>query len=121
MGSDTKPEKKDVLELISSKSQCKAKNPNPNSVNSPSNKKQKKNKKKKKTMMTWRRKMTDEIIPVRRLFNTCKQVFSNGGPGIVPSVDKIQQLRDVLGMRNLIQISCFFALFLFWVNIKFRF
>ncbi|VVB14548.1 unnamed protein product [Arabis nemorensis] len=46
--------------------------------------------------MTWRRKMTDETTPVRRLFNTCKQVFSNGGPGIVPSDDKIQQLRDVL-------------------------
>ncbi|KFK25749.1 hypothetical protein AALP_AA8G154600 [Arabis alpina] len=93
MGFDMKPEK----EVISRKNHCKAKNPSPNSVNSVSNKKQKK---KKKTMLTSRPRMVDstadEITPVRRLFDTCKQVFSNGGPGIVPSLEKIQQLRDIL-------------------------
>ncbi|XP_023636879.1 plant cysteine oxidase 1 [Capsella rubella] len=95
MGFEMKPEK-DVLELISTKNQCKA---NPNSVNN-KKKKKNKNKKSKKMMMTWRRKKidspADEITPVRRLFNTCKQVFSDCGPGVVPSLDKIQQLRDIL-------------------------
>ncbi|ESQ41482.1 hypothetical protein EUTSA_v10014207mg [Eutrema salsugineum] len=101
MGFEMKAEK-DVLELISSKNQCKAKNSNPNSVNSPHNNKKKNiRKKSKKMMMTWRRKKTDsspedEITAVRRLFNTCKEVFSDGGPGIVPSEDKIQQLRQIL-------------------------
>lgn len=89
MGFEMKPEK-DVL----SKDQCKVKSPNPNSVNSPHIKK----KKKKKRGM--RRKRSDspayEITPVRRLFDTCKEVFSNGGPGVIPSEDKIQQLRDIL-------------------------
>lgn len=100
---------KEVLDLISSKNQCKA---NPNSVN---NKKMKKNKNK-KMMTTWRRKKldspADEITVVRRLFNTCKEVFSNGAPGVVPSEDKIQQLREILGIQFLLE---------FCISIKFRF
>ncbi|KAL1205937.1 Plant cysteine oxidase 1 [Cardamine amara subsp. amara] len=104
MGFEMKPEK-DVLELISSKNQCKS---NPSSVNSShnnnnNNKKKKRNKNKKMTTtmtMTWRQKNTDspvdEITPVRRLFNTCKEVFSNGSAGAVPSGDKIQLLRQIL-------------------------
>lgn len=99
MGFEMKPEKQ-VLELISSKNQCKPKSPNPSSVNSPNNKNKMK-RKNKKTVMTWRRKKTDspedETTAVRRLFNTCKEVFSNGGRGIVPSEDKIQQLQEILG------------------------
>jgi cysteamine dioxygenase len=95
MGFEMKPEK-EVLELISSKNQCKS---NPNSV-----KKKNKNKNK-KMMMTWRRKKIDSpadgITAVRRLFNTCKEVFSNGGPGVIPSEDKIQQLREILGIQFL--------------------
>ena len=104
MGFEMKPEK-DVL----SKDQCKVKSPNPNSVNSPHIKK--KTKKKKKRGM--RRKRSDspayEITPVRRLFDTCKEVFSNGGPGVIPSEDKIQQLRDILGIVISIQISLNFS------------
>ncbi|CAH2072710.1 unnamed protein product [Thlaspi arvense] len=100
MGFEMKQEK-EVSDLVySSKNHCKAKNPNPNSVNSPHSKNKKK-KKAKKMLMTWRRKKTDspaddEITAVRRLFDTCKEVFSDGGPGVVPSEDKIQQLRGIL-------------------------
>uniref|UniRef100_A0A1J3CVN6 cysteine dioxygenase n=1 Tax=Noccaea caerulescens TaxID=107243 RepID=A0A1J3CVN6_NOCCA len=100
MGFEMKPEK-EVLELISSKNQCKPKSPNPSSVNSPNNKnKMKRKNKNKKTVMTWRRKKTDspedETTAVRRLFNTCTEVFSNGGRGVIPSEDKIQQLQEIL-------------------------
>lgn len=115
MGFEMKPEK-EVMELISSKNQCMS---SPNSVNN--KKKKKNNNKNKKMMMTWRRKKidspADEITAVRRLFNTCKEVFSNGGPGVVPSEDKIQQLREILG----IQFLLVFLNFLFWVSIKFRY
>lgn len=101
MGSEMKPEK-DVLGLIPSKNQGKGKSGNPSSVNSAHNK-NKKTTYKKKVVMTWRRKKTgspaEEITAVRRLFLTCKEVFSNGGPGVVPSEDKIQQLRGVLGIN----------------------
>ncbi|KAJ0260969.1 Plant cysteine oxidase 1 [Hirschfeldia incana] len=89
MGFEMKPEK-DVL----SKDQCKVKSPNPNSVNSPHIKKKKKNNNKNKKKLP--RKKRGEITAVRRLFDTCKEVFSNGGPGVIPSEDKIQQLRDIL-------------------------
>ena len=36
--------------------------------------------------------------PVQRLFDTCKDVFALAGTGIVPTPDKIEQLRAVLGM-----------------------
>ncbi|CAA7031343.1 unnamed protein product [Microthlaspi erraticum] len=104
MGFEMKPEK-DVLEFMSSKNQCKAKNNpnNPSSVNSPNNKNKMK-RKNKKTVMAWRRKKTDspadETTAVRRLFNTCKEVFSNGGPGVVPSEDKIQQLQEILDIMK---------------------
>ncbi|KAL0709529.1 hypothetical protein Bca4012_016507 [Brassica carinata] len=93
MGFEMKPEKE-----VLSKDQCKVRSPNPNSVNSPRIKKKKnKNKKdtKKKRRVMLRRKRSDDS-PVRRLFDTCKEVFSNGGPGVIPSEDKIQQLRDIL-------------------------
>ncbi|CAN8236360.1 unnamed protein product [Cochlearia groenlandica] len=89
-----KPEK-EVLDLISNKNQC-------NSVNSPHNiKKKKKKKKKKKSVMTCRRKKKSDspannTTAIRRLFNTCKEVFCNNGPGIIPSEDKIIQLQEFL-------------------------
>ncbi|KAF8106224.1 hypothetical protein N665_0145s0038 [Sinapis alba] len=92
-----KPEK-DVLGFIPSKNQGNAKRANPSSVYSPHNKNKKKTKK--KMVMTWRLKkadsQADEITAVRRLFLTCQEVFSSGGRGVVPSEDKIQQLRGVL-------------------------
>ncbi|CAH8327900.1 unnamed protein product [Eruca vesicaria subsp. sativa] len=87
-----KPEK-DVLGLTrSNKNHYKAKSPNKNKMN--------RNNKKKSMVMTWRRKKAaapvEEITAVRRLFLTCKEVFSNCGSGVVPFEDKIQQLRGVL-------------------------
>lgn len=37
-------------------------------------------------------------LPVQVLYNTCQQVFANCGPGVVPSPEKIQRLKVVLGM-----------------------
>ncbi|WOL02991.1 hypothetical protein Cni_G11711 [Canna indica] len=34
--------------------------------------------------------------PVQTLFNTCKEVFADAGPGIIPSPDDVQRLRTVL-------------------------
>ncbi|XP_059294006.1 plant cysteine oxidase 2-like [Lycium ferocissimum] len=36
------------------------------------------------------------VSPVQRLYETCKQVFANCGPGIVPSAEKIERLKAVL-------------------------
>ncbi|KAF5735527.1 2-aminoethanethiol dioxygenase-like [Tripterygium wilfordii] len=36
------------------------------------------------------------MTPVQRLFETCKGVFSSGGPGIVPSPESIDKLRVIL-------------------------
>ncbi|XP_022774467.1 plant cysteine oxidase 2-like isoform X2 [Durio zibethinus] len=36
------------------------------------------------------------VSPVQRLFDTCKDVFALSGTGIVPTPDKIEQLRAVL-------------------------
>lgn len=119
MGFEMKTEK-DVL----SKDQCKVKSPNPNSVNSPhiKKKKKKKNKSKKTKKTSPPRKRSDspadEITAVRRLFDTCKEVFSDGGPGVIPSQDKIQQLRDILGI--VIRFDSNLVDFL-WVSIKFIF
>lgn len=34
---------------------------------------------------------------VQRLFETCKQVFAEGGPGITPSPGDVDRLRSLLG------------------------
>lgn len=39
-----------------------------------------------------------KMSPVQRLYQTCKDVFSFCGAGIVPSPEDIQRLRSVLGM-----------------------
>ncbi|XP_065879871.1 plant cysteine oxidase 2-like [Euphorbia lathyris] len=36
------------------------------------------------------------VAPVQKLYDTCKDVFSSTGPGIVPSPDQIEKLRAVL-------------------------
>ncbi|XP_019059210.1 PREDICTED: plant cysteine oxidase 2-like [Tarenaya hassleriana] len=43
-----------------------------------------------------RRSKRTAVSPVQRLFNTCKEVFANGEPGIVPSPEMIERLRAVL-------------------------
>lgn len=42
-------------------------------------------------------------LPVQVLYDTCKEVFANCGPGIVPSPENIERLKAVLGTR-----ICFF-------------
>eukprot|EP00257_Ricinus_communis_P015686 XP_015573654.1 plant cysteine oxidase 2 isoform X1 [Ricinus communis] len=41
-------------------------------------------------------KKTAVVSPVQKLYDTCKDVFSIGGPGVVPAPDKIEKLRAVL-------------------------
>uniref|UniRef100_M0ZLF3 cysteine dioxygenase n=2 Tax=Solanum tuberosum TaxID=4113 RepID=M0ZLF3_SOLTU len=36
------------------------------------------------------------ISPVQRLYETCKETFANCGPGVVPSAEKIERLKEVL-------------------------
>ncbi|XP_057753783.1 plant cysteine oxidase 2 [Arachis stenosperma] len=42
------------------------------------------------------RKMMMSLSPGEKLFDTCYQVFANGGPGIVPPPSQIENLRSVL-------------------------
>lgn len=37
---------------------------------------------------------------VQRLFDTCRQVFADCGPGIVPSNENIQRLQSTLGTQS---------------------
>lgn len=39
------------------------------------------------------------ISPVQRLYETCKETFANCGPGVVPSAEKIERLKEVLGIH----------------------
>ncbi|XP_010551864.1 PREDICTED: plant cysteine oxidase 1 [Tarenaya hassleriana] len=99
---------KEVLELqkevILGKNQCKSptvdslkpKNPSPASANSPSRSKKKKKNRRRKMANPVMAETAAEVLPVRRLFNTCKEVFADCGPGIVPSEEKIQRLRAIL-------------------------
>lgn len=43
-----------------------------------------------------RRHQKKMVLPVQRMYDTCKDVFAFSGTGIVPSPEKIQQLRAVL-------------------------
>ena len=36
---------------------------------------------------------------VQRLFDTCREVFADCGPGVVPSPENIGRLRSVLGIE----------------------
>lgn len=49
-------------------------------------------------MESRRRRRQKRLLPVQVLYNTCQQVFANCGPGVVPSPEKIQRLKVVLGM-----------------------
>ena len=44
------------------------------------------------------RRRQKKMSPVQRLFETCKEVFTNGETGFVPSSEDIERLRAVLGM-----------------------
>lgn len=54
------------------------------------------------------RRRQKRLSPVQVLYNTCKEVFANCGHGIVPSPEKIERLKAVLGML---------LLYLLWVSI----
>nr|XP_018684401.1 PREDICTED: plant cysteine oxidase 2-like isoform X2 [Musa acuminata subsp. malaccensis] len=43
-----------------------------------------------------RKKLGPRQSAVQRLFETCKEVFANGGPGIVPSPEDVDRLRSIL-------------------------
>ncbi|KAB2613908.1 2-aminoethanethiol dioxygenase-like [Pyrus ussuriensis x Pyrus communis] len=38
-----------------------------------------------------------KMSPVQKLYETCKEVFSSGGAGVIPPADDIQRLSSVLG------------------------
>lgn len=42
------------------------------------------------------RRRKKKMLPVQKLFEICKEVFANGGPGIVPCSEDIERLRAVL-------------------------
>ena len=66
---------------------------NKNTTSSDSRVKKSRRRNKKKTM-------PDAVVvsSVQKLFDTCKDVFALAGTGIVPTPDKIEKLRAVLGM-----------------------
>lgn len=43
-----------------------------------------------------RRMRQKKITAVQKLYDTCKEVFANCGPGIVPDADGIQRLQNIL-------------------------
>lgn len=43
------------------------------------------------------RRRKTKMLPVQKLFETCKEVFAYGGTGIVPSPENVQLLRSVIG------------------------
>ncbi|XP_057435962.1 plant cysteine oxidase 2-like [Lotus japonicus] len=43
-----------------------------------------------------RRHRQRNVLPVQRLFQTCKQVFASTGPGVVPSPQHIEMLHSIL-------------------------
>ncbi|XP_031287288.1 plant cysteine oxidase 2 [Pistacia vera] len=43
-----------------------------------------------------RRRHKKMLLPVQKLYDTCKDVFAFGGAGVVPSPEKIERLRSVL-------------------------
>lgn len=40
-----------------------------------------------------------KLSPLQRLYDTCKEVFADSGPGIVPSPEKVEKLAAVLGIK----------------------
>ena len=48
-----------------------------------------------------RKQKRSESMPtvVQRLFDTCREVFADCGPGVVPSPENIGRLRSVLGIE----------------------
>ncbi|KAK4427763.1 Plant cysteine oxidase 2, partial [Sesamum alatum] len=41
-----------------------------------------------------------KLSPVQRLYETCKEVFADCGPGIVPSPEKVEKLAAVLAQLD---------------------
>lgn len=44
------------------------------------------------------RRRQKKVTVVQKLYETCKDVFADCGPGVVPSPDKVERLKAVLGM-----------------------
>lgn len=43
-----------------------------------------------------RRLRQKKVTAVQNLYDTCKEVFANCGPGVVPPADGIERLKDIL-------------------------
>ncbi|XVF16547.1 hypothetical protein REPUB_Repub10bG0041400 [Reevesia pubescens] len=72
----------------------KVSNTNKNKNTTSSDSRGKKNRRRNRKVMTTPAAVV--VSPVQRLFDTCKYVFALAGTGIVPTPDKIEQLRAVL-------------------------
>lgn len=75
-----------------------------NSSNSAANRNRSRNKQSRKNR---RRQKKIMVSPVQRLYETCKDVFANCSAGIVPSPEKIERLKAVLGMFSFTHYVCF--------------
>ncbi|KDP45483.1 hypothetical protein JCGZ_09732 [Jatropha curcas] len=83
-----KKEKEEFCELEKEKNPILDPSPKPKAnTNSRGGKKIRRRQQQKKTVM---------VSPVQKLYDTCKEVFTFGGPGIVPPPDKIEKLKAVL-------------------------
>lgn len=77
----------------------------PTDTNTSPNSRPKRTRRRQKKILPGQKKM----LPVQKLFEICKEVFANGGTGIVPCSEDIERLRAVLGML-------FFSLIVFELN-----
>lgn len=55
------------------------------------------------------KKKQKKLSPVQRLYDTCKEVFADCHPGIVPSPEKVEKIAALLGIK--------FRSFFFFLNI----
>ncbi|XP_027151086.1 plant cysteine oxidase 2-like [Coffea eugenioides] len=52
-----------------------------------------------------RRKQKKTTVVVQKLYETCKEVFSDCGPGVVPSPDKVERLKVVLDSMTEVDVG----------------
>lgn len=65
------------------------------------------------------RRRQKKITVVQKLYETCKEVFADCGPGVIPSPDKVERLKAVLGLLiSLFRIFFFFCIGLFSLRLQ---
>ena len=57
-----------------------------------------------------------KVSPVQKLFDTCKEVFSSCGAGIVPPPHDVEKLASVLSMLFLLLLLPFFFFYCFLMS-----